>query len=111
MLASRLFGPLLGSAPGQVWLKASAALLPEGPTDAERRASHMVVVAEAREPSGQRVVSRLRTPEAFSFSGMSAAAIAERVLEGDLEPGFQTPARVYGANFVLSLPAVSREDL
>jgi hypothetical protein len=33
------------------------------------------------------------------------------VLAGDLEPGFQTPARVYGSDFVLGIPGVVREDL
>src|SRR5262249_32289503 len=46
MLASKLFGPLLGSAPFQAWLKAGAALLPEGPPRERRAARHMIVVAE-----------------------------------------------------------------
>jgi hypothetical protein len=33
------------------------------------------------------------------------------VLRGDLETGAQTPARVYGADFVLQFDRVTREDL
>jgi hypothetical protein len=35
----------------------------------------------------------------------------DRVLAGDLEPGFQTPARVYGPDFLTSFEGVVREDL
>jgi short subunit dehydrogenase-like uncharacterized protein len=57
------------------------------------------------------VRARLYTPEAYDFTGTTAAAVAARVVAGDFEPGFQTPARVFGANFVLGFDGVSREDL
>jgi hypothetical protein len=41
----------------------------------------------------------------------AAAAVLERVLAGDIEPGFQTPGRVYGSDFVLGIPGTQREDL
>jgi saccharopine dehydrogenase (NAD+, L-lysine-forming) len=53
----------------------------------------------------------LTTPEAYAFSSETAASIAHLVLHGDAEPGFHTPARVYGADFVLRFAGVSREDL
>jgi len=71
----------------------------------------MRVVAEAEDGSGRRAVSRLRTPEAYAFTPYAATAVIERVLRDDIEPGFQTPARVYGPDFVLGLPGVVREDL
>ena len=40
----------------------------------------------------------------------SADEIVEKVLAGELSAGFQTPSRVYGADFVLSLDGVTRED-
>jgi short subunit dehydrogenase-like uncharacterized protein len=108
--AERWLGSLLRTAPAQVWLKAHADLLPEGPTDEEREAHQMVLVAEAEDATGQRVCSRLRTAEAYTLTATAAAAIVDRVLRGDLERGFQTPARVYGADFVMSLPGVSGDD-
>jgi hypothetical protein len=38
-------------------------------------------------------------------------AIAERALAGLAVPGFQTPARAFGKDFVLGFPGVQREDL
>jgi short subunit dehydrogenase-like uncharacterized protein len=112
MLASLgLFGWLLATPPWRAWLSAGAELLPEGPTAEERAAVTMVVVAEAEDARGRRAVSRLRTPEAYTFTATTATAIARRVLAGDVEPGFQTPGRHFGPELVLALPAVTREDL
>jgi len=70
-----------------------------------------VVVVEAEDAAGRRTRSRLRAPEAYTTTALCAARIARRALAGDFEPGFQTPARVYGADFVLGVPGISREDL
>jgi short subunit dehydrogenase-like uncharacterized protein len=106
-----LFGWTVPLTPWRAWLRASAPLWPEGPTKEEREHGQAAVVVEVEDDRGHVVRSRLRTPEAYSFTAMSAPSIASRVLAGDLEPGYQTPARVYGADFVLSLPGVYREDL
>ena len=68
-------------------------------------------LAEAADRSGNRVRARLVTPDAYTFTGVTAIAVAERVLNGHLESGFQTPARVYGPDFVLSCDGAFREDL
>ncbi len=109
-LGGRLAG-LLHDTPWQTFLNAQAELLPEGPSAEARRSGTRTIVAEAVDRLGRRVCSRLRTPEAYTFTGMTALAIIERVLAGEVISGFQTPARVYGADFVLRLPNVVREDL
>jgi short subunit dehydrogenase-like uncharacterized protein len=42
---------------------------------------------------------------------MAALNIAERILRGDLTSGYQTPAKAYGAEMVLSLDGVRRTDV
>lgn len=108
--ASRYFGWAIGLSPWQRWLKMVADMIPEGPTEEQRAAIEMHIVAEAVRGS-RRVSARLHTPEAYTFTGVTAAAIAQRALRGDLEPGFQTPARIYGPDFVLSFDGVRREDV
>lgn len=105
------YAPLLRTAAGQAWLRAHVEMLPEGPSEAKRRSTRMVIVAQASHPDGRRKTARLHTPEAYSFTGIASAHVARRVLGGDLEPGFQTPGRVFGPDFVLTLPGVTREDL
>jgi short subunit dehydrogenase-like uncharacterized protein len=92
-------------------LRASASILPEGPAEAARKLAEPVIVAEAED--GWRRVSRarLRTADGYDFTALVAVEIAQRVIRGDFEPGFQTPARVYGADFVLSIEGTTRIDL
>jgi short subunit dehydrogenase-like uncharacterized protein len=71
----------------------------------------VVIAAEIEDGAGHTVAARLRTPEGYTMTAATAPDIAGRVLAGDLEPGFQTPARVYGADMVLEFPGVSREDV
>lgn len=111
LIAGRTFGPLLQAPLAQNWLKAHAEFFPEGPTLAERVLHTCVVVAEAETDAGRRWISRLHTPEAYSISAETSAAIAERALRGDVEWGFQTPGRVYGPDFILQFDGVAREDL
>jgi short subunit dehydrogenase-like uncharacterized protein len=111
LFACRSFGWLLRTAPWQALLKAQTDLLPEDPSNGADVATQMVIVAEARDARNRCASARLHTPEAYAFTGTTGSAIARRALQGDVEVGFQTPARVYGADFVLSFAGVSREDL
>lgn len=108
---ARWAGWLLATPPWQAWLKVLASFAPEGPTEAERARVSMVIVAEAEDAAGRRAAARLRTPEAYTFTGTTAAEVARRVLAGDVEPGFQTPGRHFGPDFVLGFDRVTREDL
>jgi short subunit dehydrogenase-like uncharacterized protein len=109
--AHRLAGPFLSAPPAQAMLQMMTASLPDGPTVAERSIEKAIIVAEAEHPSGRLARARLVTPEAYGFSAETAAAIGVEVATGNFEPGFQTPARLYGADFVLRFEGVSREDL
>jgi short subunit dehydrogenase-like uncharacterized protein len=111
LFGCRAFGWALRTAPLQALLKAQADLLPEDPSTGDVATARMVIVAEARAGRSRRAAARLCTPEAYAFTGTTGAAIARRVLGGDAEAGFQTPARVYGADFVLAFAGVSRCDL
>ena len=111
LVANRHLGWLLSTAPWQAWAKLYADLLPEGPSEEQRAAVEMIIVADAEDGRGRHVRTRLRTPQAYTFTGVTGPAIAHRVLQDDIEIGFQTPGRVYGADFVLSFAGVYREDL
>jgi short subunit dehydrogenase-like uncharacterized protein len=55
-------------------------------------------------------VSRLRTPEAYTFTARASLAAVERVLAGAAPAGFQTPASAFGPDFVLEIEGVERDD-
>ena len=102
------FSWLLKTRPWQYLLELQAEALPEVPTSP---LPGRVIVAEAVGEAGNRAVARLRTDDGYSFSAVSSLAIAQRVLAGEYLPGYQTPAAVYGPDFVLELEGVEMELL
>jgi len=109
--SARVLGKPLSTPPGQRLLRALVGLLPEGPTDAQRAAGYSLLWAEVTDESGNRAVSRMRTPHAYTLTAEASLLIVRRVLAGDIHPGYQTPASAYGADLVMELAGVTREDL
>jgi short subunit dehydrogenase-like uncharacterized protein len=66
---------------------------------------------DALDDQGARCVSRVRAPEAYMLTALTALAITEKVLAGQAPVGFQTPSRAYGADLILEIPSVTREDI
>ena len=95
----------------QSLLKSQVDRLPEGPSEAARRAGRAVLVGQARNKAGQTVRTRLRTPEGYSLTAATALDAARRVAAGEVKPGFQTPSRAFGADYILTFDGVIREDL
>ena len=82
---------------------------PSGPSEAERRASYTIMVAEIEGADGERVAARLRVPDPYGFTAKTAVAIASRALQGDVKIGYQTPALAYGADFIRQFEGVQRD--
>ena len=110
-VASRYLGPVLGSAVVRRFLTARVRAGAPGPTEDERRRGRGFVWGEVEDAEGRRAISRLATPEGYTFTALAALAVVDRVLAGQSLPGFQTPARAYGPDFVLGIDGVTRTDL
>ncbi|MBX0321650.1 saccharopine dehydrogenase NADP-binding domain-containing protein [Halomicroarcula sp. F13] len=103
--------PLLGLPPVKAALKWYVEQTTDGP-DAEERASEQSYVwGAATTPDGDRAVSRLRGPHTYDLTVETALAALDRVLDGDAPTGFQTPAGAYGADLILDVDGVEREDV
>lgn len=109
LMRARWLHGLWGSGPVQALLRRVFRRLPAGPPEDELQAGYTRVWAEATH-GDQCAAARLHGPEAYRFTGLTATAIAQRVLAGEAPAGYQTPAGVYGADFVLTLPDVRRTD-
>jgi short subunit dehydrogenase-like uncharacterized protein len=92
-------------------LRPLVAAWPEGPSEAQRASKRQVILAEAEDPWRRCVRARITTLDGYSFTPLAALALAERVLQGDAEAGFQTPAGLYGPDFILGFAGTDREDL
>ena len=85
--------------------------LPEGPPPGAQEKRQTQIVSTARNAAGNAASAALITPEAYLLTFHSTLIIAKRVVDGQWQPGFQTPAKVYGADLVLEVPGVTRTDL
>jgi molybdate-binding protein len=50
-------------------------------------------------------------PEGYTLTALTSLAAAAKVLSGDARLGFQTPSLAYGAEFILEIEGVEREDV
>ncbi len=111
LVISRWLGWLLSAGPVRRWLVARARARKSGPSDASRARGESRLWGEARDAHGHSVVSRLVAPEAYTLTARTAVEAAIRVLGGGVGVGFQTPSRAFGADFILGLAGVVREDV
>ncbi|MBI3932539.1 MAG: saccharopine dehydrogenase NADP-binding domain-containing protein [Acidobacteria bacterium] len=107
---ARPFAPLLAAGAVQSFLKGRIKAGPRGPSVEERARTRSYLWGEVEDDAGGRAVSRLETPEGYALTARTALAIAETALRGEVTPGFQTPSRAYGPDFILSFDGVSRRD-
>lgn len=108
--AMRVIGPLLYNKPVKRLLQWLLRFRPAGPSEAQRTSGLSLMLAEASD--GATVVqSKQRVPEGYQLTMLTATAIAKRILAEDLKPGFQTPSRAYGADYILEFAGTTREDL
>jgi len=106
---SRYLGRLLSTRPVQKYLQKQ--IPPGGPSDEERARGKTLLWAEASDLDGNRAETRMQGPEGYTFTALTALNIAQKILDRNLKSGFQTPAKAYGADLVLEIDGVKREDL
>jgi short subunit dehydrogenase-like uncharacterized protein len=110
MMLSRYLGWVLEASSVQGFLKRQVQSQPLGPTDEERAKGLSLVWGEVEDDAGNHVSSLLQTPESYALTALTAVEAAKKVLAGSARPGFQTPSRAYGADFILGFEGVTRSD-
>ena len=111
MVATRYIGWLISAAPVRALLQRVIRAGPPGPSEATRARATSRVWGEATDRDGRRAVARLTGPQSYALTALTAVAAIEKVLAGEVAPGFQTPSRAFGADFILEIPGVRREDV
>ncbi|WKL56100.1 saccharopine dehydrogenase NADP-binding domain-containing protein [Asticcacaulis sp. ZE23SCel15] len=74
-------------------------LLPDGPNEEELLANRYQAAVEVTDADGHVTRSRLDTVNGYTFTAMAAVEAGRRVLSGEIRPGFQTPADLFGRGF------------
>lgn len=108
MKLSRYLGWLMATAPVQKYLRSK--IPAGGPSDEERAKGKTLLWGEAVDEDGNRVESRMQCPEGYTTTALAALNITEKILAGNFTPGFQTPAKAYGADLILEIEGVTRQD-
>lgn len=109
MKMSRYLGWLLATGPAQRYLQSK--IPPGGPSDEERAKGKTLLWGEAQDADGNRVESRMQAPEGYTVTAIAALNIAAKITSGNFTPGYQTPAKAYGADLILEIDGVTRQDI
>lgn len=88
---------------GDAFPQDDLAALPDGPTAGQREQNRYQVAIEVLAIDRKTYCAVLDTVNGYTFTPMAAARAAQRVLEGEARPGFQTPAGLFGESFALSI--------
>ncbi|WP_339473475.1 saccharopine dehydrogenase family protein [Pseudomonas fluorescens] len=77
--------------------------LPDGPTPEQRAAHRARAVVEVTGADGATVRSMIETVNGYSYTPLAAVEASRRVLNGERQLGFATPANVFGGGFAESI--------
>jgi len=109
MRALSKLGPLLRR-PGVIRvLQAIVGRLVTGPDERVRESQHAEIWGHATAVDGSHVEGRLRTPEGYKTTVLTALACVRRLLADGVEAGYQTPASAFGVGLIRSLPGFELE--
>ncbi|MFN8434949.1 MAG: saccharopine dehydrogenase NADP-binding domain-containing protein [Anaerolineales bacterium] len=111
MKFTKVAGPLLYSRMARNFIKWLIGIFfAPGPSREKNKTGFSLLIAEVTD-GAKTVRAKLRTPEAYYLTALTSVQIMKRILSNDIKPGFQTPSKVYGADFILQFNGVEREDL
>lgn len=82
-----------------------------GPTEEELKNGKSLVWGRVEDSGGNALEAVTVGPNGYALTAHSALLIAQRVLSGSFKPGFMTPAKAYGANFILEVPCTELRDV
>lgn len=94
---------LLGFAPVKRFVLRRVERQVRGPAERRRAAAGSRIWGEVLDALGRGVRAELHTPNGYDLTADASITIAQRVLEGSPEPGFTTPSKLFGPEFVLEL--------
>jgi short subunit dehydrogenase-like uncharacterized protein len=102
--------PLLGLGPIRRLAASRARRRPPGPSANKLARGETRLWGEVEDAGGRRAAARLRGPQAYRWTALTALDAVDGVLRGGVEPGFRTFAGAFGPDAILRA-GVEREDL
>lgn len=106
---SRYIGWLLATKPVQNYLQSKIPV--GGPSEIDRLNGKTLLWGEATDDNGNKVEARQQGVEGYTLTALAALNIAKKILNGNFQTGFQTPAKCYGADLILEIEGSARQDV
>lgn len=82
-----------------------------GPDEGVRQKARSFVWGKVWAENGDSAEARLSGPDGYTLAAQTALTITRKVLDGNWQPGFQTPAALYGPDLILEVAGTHREDI
>lgn len=79
----------------------------KGPSAEDLQRQRVSLWGEVRDAAGRAVSATMDIPNGYRLTALTAVAAVEQLLAGRAAPGFQTPARAFGKEFILSMPDIA----
>jgi short subunit dehydrogenase-like uncharacterized protein len=95
---------------GDAFPEGDLSQLPDGPTQVQREDHPARAVVEVAGIDGTVARSVIETVNGYSYTPLAAVEAARRVLNGERQNGFTTPAKVFGGGFAKSIEGTMIKD-
>jgi short subunit dehydrogenase-like uncharacterized protein len=69
-----------------------------------------LIFGEVSNSKGEIIQSKMKVPEGYTLTAITSLMITKAVLEGKVANGFQTPAKAFGADFIMKVEGTERLD-
>jgi short subunit dehydrogenase-like uncharacterized protein len=81
---------------------------PAGPTDEKRAKAKTYVWGSVKNAAGKEVTGKLVCADGYTVTAHASLLIAQKILNGNFKPGYQTPASCYGEKLVYEIPGTKK---
>lgn len=92
------------------FLKAQIDKRKPGPNEQQRLAGKSFFWGSVTDNAGNLRSAILQTPEGYTLTAITSVLIANKILQNNFTPGFQTPASAYGYRLIQELPSCQIKD-
>jgi short subunit dehydrogenase-like uncharacterized protein len=111
MAHASIVGPLLKNPWARFLTDTASDVMFTGPSEDQEENERGCVVVEAEDRCGRVAMSRIQFPESYSFTAKICAVTVDRIRKGRWASGFQTPSRVFGADYIRQFDDVVIEEI
>lgn len=107
---SGLLKPVMGLGFVKSFLKSRIDKMPPGPNEQQRAKGYVQMWGEVSNDQGKKVSTTMKVPDGYTLTSQTALYIAMECMADRFKPGFQTPAKAYGADLIIQFDGVERKE-